>query len=247
VNDSTQQLATAAEKNQAAVKGMGERQGQLRSVLNELLEKSSKGELSLGPEPDVRDQLPDEAGDEAIDNQELDQDLLGGAADADAQQKKVSQVGDRMARSRQRLAVNLDPGKLTQSIQKRIMDDMDILIEQARKQQAQTRNSDQQQQPGEAQAKQQPKAGEEQAQANNQGQQQQADAKNAAEQSNAGGGLGQTQKAGAEINESLREWGALSPRQRDAIIEGSGETVIEAYKKLVDDYYKSLATKATEK
>jgi hypothetical protein len=45
----------------------------------------------------------------------------------------------------------------------------------------------------------------------------------------------------------MKEWGGLTPRQRDAIIEGSGDTVIEKYKPLVDDYYRSLATKATER
>lgn len=248
VNDATSELSKTQPKDEPAIRGLGDRQAAFRKLLSDMLEKSSRGELTLGPEPDNRDQLPEEANEEAIDDQELDKELLAGEGqNAEAEQKKVMRVGDRMARSRQRLAVNLDPGKTTQLIQKRILDDLDVLIEQSRRQQAQARNSQNQQQQGEAQAQQRPQAGE-QPQANNQGDQsQQNNANNAADQSNTGGGLGQTGKAGANINETLREWGALSPRQRDAIIEGSGENVIEAYKKLVDDYYKSLATKATEK
>ena len=56
-------------------------------------------------------------------------------------EKKVNLVGDRMARVRQRLALNDDPGKTTQIIEDRIVTDLDILIDQARRQQAQTRNT----------------------------------------------------------------------------------------------------------
>ena len=31
------------------------------------------------------------------------------------------------------------------------------------------------------------------------------------------------------------------PRLRDAVIEGASETIIEKYRKYVDDYYRSLA------
>ena len=48
------------------------------------------------------------------------------------------------------------------------------------------------------------------------------------------------------IRESMQEWGGVTPRERAAVIEGGGETIIEPYKKLIDDYYKSLATKATQ-
>ena len=51
----------------------------------------------------------------------------------------------------------------------------------------------------------------------------------------------------ASIRESMQEWGGVTPRQRAAVIEGGEETIIEPYKKLIDDYYKSLATKATER
>ena len=45
----------------------------------------------------------------------------------------------------------------------------------------------------------------------------------------------------------MQEWGGVTPRERQAVIEGGGETIIEPYRKLIDDYYKSLATKASER
>ena len=45
----------------------------------------------------------------------------------------------------------------------------------------------------------------------------------------------------------MAEWGGVTKRQRDAILEGAGENVIEKYKKLVYDYYQTLATKETER
>ena len=41
----------------------------------------SGGQMNLGPEPDNRDQLPEEANVEQVENQELDKDLLEGVPD----------------------------------------------------------------------------------------------------------------------------------------------------------------------
>jgi hypothetical protein len=246
VNDSTVEMNQAQPRDEPGIRSLGERQGEMRKLLAELLEKSSQGQIALGPEPDARDKLPEEATDQQIEDDELLKDLLAGDAGADADAKQAQRVGQRMARARQRLAMDLDPGKTTQLIQKKILDDMDVLIEQSRRQQAQARNSEGQNQPSEVQTKRQPKPGEQNAQADNQGAQQQGN--NPAEQSaNAGGGGGKDRDKPTDLKETLREWGALSPRQREAVIEGTSESVIESYKRLVDDYYKSLATKATEK
>ena len=250
VNDATAEMNEAAPRDEAAVRALGGRQGEMRQLLAELLEKSSEGKIALGPEPDPRDKPPEDAGNDQPADDALMKDLLAGDAGNDADARQAQRVGHRMGRARQRLATDLDPGQTTQLIQKRILDDMDVLIEQSRRQQAQARNSDQQQgEQSEAQTKRQPRPGEQQAQADNQGgQQQQQQGTNPAEQSaNAGGGGGRDREKAGDIKETLREWGGLSPRQRDAVIEGSSETVIEAYKRLVEDYYKSLATKATEK
>ena len=115
---------------------LGNRQGELRGVLGQLLEKSSQGQIKFGPEPDNREQLPEEANNEQVENQELDQQLLTGEANAEKTDQQVNLVGDRMARVRQRLAMNDDPGKTTQIIEDRIITDLDILVDQARKQEA---------------------------------------------------------------------------------------------------------------
>jgi cobalamin biosynthesis Mg chelatase CobN len=120
-------------------------------LLGNLLEQSSHGQITFGKEPDNRDQLPEEAKQEDLENKETDDALLNDKPDVDAGERQANLIGNRMARSRQRLALNGDPGKVTQLIQKKILDDLDALIEQARKQQAQARNSDQQSKAGEKQ------------------------------------------------------------------------------------------------
>ena len=48
-----------------------------------------------------------------------------------------------------------------------------------------------------------------------------------------------------KIKETAAEWGKISPRLRDAVIEGASEKVIEKYRKLTDDYTKAVSTEAT--
>ena len=40
--------------------------------------------------------------------------------------------------------------------------------------------------------------------------------------------------------------GTITPRQRDAIIESQGEKVLDKYKNLVDDYYRTMSTNADQ-
>src|SRR5206468_2146445 len=141
VNAATKELGVKLpQKDAPKLLSLGNRQGELRTLLGQLLEKASQGEIKLGPEPDNRDQLPEEAGKEAVENQELDQALLKGQADQQQEEKKALLVGDRMGRVRQRLALNSDPGQTTQTIEDRIVDDLDLLIEQSRRKIAQARN-----------------------------------------------------------------------------------------------------------
>ncbi|MDB5318882.1 MAG: hypothetical protein JWN40_513, partial [Phycisphaerales bacterium] len=49
------------------------------------------------------------------------------------------------------------------------------------------------------------------------------------------------------VKETAEQWGQVSPRLKDAVLEGATEKVPEKYRKLVQDYYRSLATKATER
>jgi hypothetical protein len=239
---------------------LGNRQGDLRNLMDKLLQKASNGQSKLPPEPDNRDQLPEESvkdpnkAAESVDNQELDNDLLGtgkttkaAGGDQPGQtppeaQHDLNLIGNRMARARQRLAINSDPGPITQEIQKRILDNMDDLIEQARKKEAQAQNKPpepggkgQQQQPPKPADPQNAKSGAQQSQP--------AQAK--ASGTNSGGGDAPPGDPAADIaRQEARMWGSVTPRQRDAVIESQGEKVLDKYKNLVDDYYRTLSTKA---
>jgi hypothetical protein len=243
VDAGTTEAAAQPVKDKGAIASLGNRRGELRNLLDQVFQKSSRGKVKLGPEPDNRDQLPEEAKKEAVENQELDQQLLGDNPSADDQQKGVSLIGDRMARSRQRLAINNDAGAVTQEIQRRIAEDLDTLIESARKQQSQGGGGKpQQQQVVQQQAK--PSQGKENKPAN--GQSQPNHGQSPAQASTPPGPADNTADLSQDIKEKMTEWGGITQRQRQAIIEGSGETVIQKYQKLIDDYSRALATKATE-
>lgn len=237
INTSTKQL-DQPNKDKAALIDLGSRQAELRGLLDETLQKASRGKMKLPPEPDNKDQLPEESNAEAIENNELDQQLLSGVPDEEKNDKDAALIGDRMARSRQRLTLSNDAGKVTQAIQNKILTDMDYLIDQARKQQIEQRNpppSDPNQQkmnqpkPNQQMAQQQPQPG----------QQRQTGVTPAAQSAAPGHGQQQTDLS-TDIKQSAAEWGAISPRLRDAAIDSAGENVIERYRKLVQDYYISV-------
>ena len=66
----------AARRTSRSCSRLGGRQGELRDLLDQMLQKASQGKVKLGAEPDNKDQLPEEANDEDIENQELDKQLL---------------------------------------------------------------------------------------------------------------------------------------------------------------------------
>lgn len=248
VNKSTKVIDAQPQKDEPKLLALGGRQGELRNLLDGLLKSSSQGKLQLPPEPDNKNQLPEEAGKEQVENQELDQELLAGEPTTEEIEKDVNLVGDRMARSRQRLALNNDPGKTTQIIQELILKDMDLLIEMARGQQCQPG-------PGQAKGAQQPQQqaaprpgqGVEPAKAQAMGVKPAPNAgNNPAQVSAVSPGGDNTADLSQEIKESMKEWGAPTERQRKAVIEGAGETVIVKYRRFVSDYYRSLATQSRE-
>ena len=153
-----------------------------------------------------------------------------------------------MARSRQRLALNDDPGKITQEIQKRILKDLDDLIEQARAQQAQAKPGSGQPQKGDK-AGQQPQPGQQQGpQQVAKGNKQHAEAGNTPAQDSTFTQGGNPQvELGQDIKEIREAWAKLHPRDRNAILEGGSEKVNPKYQKMVEDYFKSLSDKANER
>jgi hypothetical protein len=49
-----------------------------------------------------------------------------------------------------------------------------------------------------------------------------------------------------DIQQTLKEWGGLSPRKRAAVIEAASEKPIEKFKDYIDEYYQALGARATE-
>lgn len=236
INNNTKKAGELPKEQQdkVALVNLGTRQGKLRTLLDSLIKQATQGKEGLKPEPDPKDKLPEEAGKEQIENQEVDQDLLGGDPQAQKETKQINRVGDRMARSRQRLALDADPGKVTQEIQKRIVVDITDMIKQAQQQQANSQPKPGQQ-PGQQQPGQQP--------GQQQGNQSQPNhAQNAAQQSTVSGGGSREAQLSAQINETNKEWGQISPRLRQAVIEGSTEKIPAKYQKLIEDYYRGVST-----
>ena len=125
--------------------------------------------------------------------------------------------------------------------------DLDSLIEQSRRQASSGAGSGQQQGQQQGQQMAQARAGQrEVAEVQGQQAQGQRQGSNAAEQSQAPGESATKTDLSAEIKETASEWGRISPRTRNAVIEGSSEQVIEKYRRYVEDYYKGVATKGTQ-
>jgi hypothetical protein len=245
INQSTMVISGQPNPDQPKLVALGERQGQLRNLLDELLQKSTGGKAALGPEPDVNQKLPEEASDEDIDNQELEHVLLNGDGQPDPDQVKndVSLVGQRMSRSRTRLAADHDPGKVTQDIQKRILDNLDALIEMARAEQSEPPPGGK---PQESQAI-DPTAG---AQPDNHSQGPASTklptGSTPAAYATNNRDVDTTGTPTTDITQTLKEWGALSPRKRAAVIEAATEKPVEKFRSLIDDYYRALGTRSGE-
>lgn len=239
VNEETKQL-DVPERDEATIAAVGDRQGEIRELLAELLKNSSGGRITIGPEPDPNVQLPEEADEEDIDTDELMRDLLTGELTDDSVQADMNLVGDRMGRSRQRLAIHHDPGRVTQKIQERILIDIDQLIEASRRQQQQQ----QQQQQTASQRKERPQ--ENQRQPGQQDQMQQ-NSQEAARESTDPPPAAVPRTPETEIIERNSEWARdLPPRMRQAVIDGQNEVIIEKYRGLIEPYFRGVAERATQ-
>jgi hypothetical protein len=242
VNKSTKVIDAQPEKDKEKLLSLGNRQGEMRGLLDQLLQKASEGKIKLDPEPDPKDRLPEEAGEAQVENQELDEWLRGAKSSDDQAADDVKLVGQRMGRSKQRLALDNDPGKTTQIIQQRILNNLDNLIELSRQQMAQGKPGSGKGKPQEAMK---PKSN----------QPQQADAGvSQLNKSNQPAGSekvtpGNENKAdpSKDIRENAAEWGHLTPRERQAIIEGTHDTIISKYKRITDDYYEMMGKKGAER
>ncbi|HEY0007519.1 MAG TPA: hypothetical protein VGB55_02245, partial [Tepidisphaeraceae bacterium] len=239
VNRSTVRIDAEKVKDEPKIAALGNRQGEMRNLLDTLLKKTTGGKMELGAEPDNKDQLPEEATAEDMDEKELEGLLL----EENPTQEKIDQdfklVGTRMARSRQRLAINTDPGKVTQTIQDRILKDLDALIEMAEKNQQQQQQQQQQQAGKPQQPQPQPQPQEAANKGENKAGEQQESKQDAGEAKANSSGVSKPSEK--DIRENASEWGALTPRVRDAVIEAKDEEIVQQYQKLIEDYYEALA------
>ena len=244
VNNSTVKIDAQPDKDKQTLLSLGGRQGELRELLDKMIQKATQGKVKLGPEPDNKDQLPEEAKKEDVEDQEFEKQLLQDKLTDDQTTNGVKLTGDRMARSRQRLALNNDPGKITQEIQKRIQIDLDNLIKLAQAQQAQAKPG-QGQQPGDKPKPQpgQPQPGPQQVA---KGQEHREQGLTPAQQSTLTQGGPPQVDISQDIKEKIEQWGKMHPRDRDAVLEGASEKINPKYQKLVEDYFKSLSEKGAQ-
>lgn len=258
INKSTTTMDARPKKGDAekrALVDLGGRQGELRDLLDQLMQKASEGKVKLNSEPKNEDQLPEEASREDVEDQEFEkflrEDEVKEGAGADTVGGNVKLTGDRMARSRQRLALNNDPGKVTQTIQEKIVGDLEQLIELSRQQQMQMQNAQSKQQQKKQQMAQkqlgQMKLAQQDGKPGNKtGTRTKGGTQGAQDSFMPGQGERQVD-ASVELQEKFSEWGGLTDRQRNAVLEGASEKVIDKYRGLVDDYYRELGKKATQR
>jgi hypothetical protein len=175
---------------------------------------------------------PDAA--KAVDDQDLTAKLTGQQPDAQGPEKMLDEVVQRMDDSAQRLKGS-DPGAVTQETQRRIVMNLDSLIELVQQQQQQQQQSSSQSK-GQGQQRQQNQQG-------NPGQGPHQDGGNSAAQQSSipGGGVQDAQSNGQDITERGKEWGNLPERDRDLIVNGAKEEPLPAYRDAVQRYYKALA------
>jgi hypothetical protein len=167
-----------------------------------------------------------------VDDDELLQQLLkpDTPPDPDAVKQRLLDMVVRMERA-SGLLNKKDPGEVTQETQRRIVSDLDIMIELARQQQQQSSSSSSQAQPAQPRQPGQPQDGSQK-------------------------GEGGSTPATAEIlphgtyadpvtgelrNRDAANWGGLPPRDRDQVSHGANEEYLSSYKEMIDRYYQALS------
>jgi len=170
----------------------------------------------------------------AVDDMDLVNKLTGADNDKQDPNDTMKQMVDRMGQSQSRLSNNEDPGAITQETQKRILTDLDVMIEYARKQQQSSKpNPNSKQQPGD---KRKMSSGQQQ------GPHEEGGNQAATDSSLPRGPISAAQSNGEDMHQKgPQEWGNLPPRDRDLISNGANEQYLPSYKEMIDRYYQALA------
>ncbi len=146
-----------------------------------------------------------------------------------------------MDQSRQQLSVRLDPGPETQLVQQQVVAALDDLIAAAMSSAQGTTGASDQPQSGDRREQQESGQSENTAD----GASRPSGDAPARPGSVSSESTGLTTPSG-EFRESHRGWGHLPARERDEIIQGVREAVLDKYRKQINEYYRALAEEETE-
>ncbi len=184
-------------------------------------------------QPPVAPDMVSPSAAKAVDDMDLVNKLTGTDANGKSDDDKMKQMIDRMGQSQTRLT-DRDPGAVTQETQKRIITDLDVMIELARKQQSQGKSSQQ--------SKSQPGQQRQKSQGQQQGPGQPGGNQAATNTSERRGTPEAAQSNGEDLHQKTpQEWGNLPARDRDLISTGASEQYLPSYKEMIDRYYQALA------
>lgn len=138
-----------------------------------------------------------------------------------------------MERSAGSLSRDFDPGATTQATQRKIISKLDDAIAAAQRNRSRSKSSGQQ---SGDKRKSKPKS-------KKQGRQQDGSAAGQASGDTTGSGSADDTRIGGDprFKESRRGWGHLPARDRDEVLQGIGESVLEKYRTLIDRYFQALA------
>lgn len=182
------------------------------------------------PVPEVID--PNAA--RTVDSEDLVKKLTGETPTEAGPEQMLDEVVQRMTDSATRLNQG-DPGPVTVETQRRIIVNLDALIELAKKKQSGGGSaSGSGKKPGQSR-QQNPGSG------SGKGPHNPGGSSPAQESQLPGGGIDAAQSNGQDIAEKGHEWGNLPDRDRDLVANGSKETPLPAYLTAVQRYYRALA------
>lgn len=144
----------------------------------------------------------------------------------------MDEVSALMKQSEKQLGIGFDPGQATQSVQRRIIDKLDDAIASAQRRKSKSSSSKRQ---TSDRRKRSTKPKEKQQAGKTQKAQDSS-------KSNAKGSVTDTgETKSGRFREARRGWGMLPERDRDEVLQGAEESVIEKYRELVERYFRALA------
>jgi hypothetical protein len=197
------------------------------------VEPAKAGQPAAAPKPPTPRTAdivsPDAA--KAVDDQDLIRELTQPGNDKPDPQKVEERMKAMLARMNDSAALlkKKEAGDLTQETQRRIVMDLDVMIELA-KQQQQQGGGQQQPQPGQQRQPGQPGP---------QGNGPPGGSSPATTDDTHGG---QSDAVTGDLrNRDPANWGGLPPRDRDEISHGATEEYLSAYRAMIDRYYQALA------